>query len=121
MSKKNILLIDDEKEFITALTAFLENKGYNVLSANDGTDGLQKVKMNPVDLVLLDIMMPGIDGFEILRRLRHDPATKFTPVIMFTAKGDSNSLFKTQDLGSTDYIIKPFDLEKLLDMIKEYI
>ena len=75
---------------------------------------------NP-NLILLDIMMPGIDGFEVLRELKSDPATTNIPVVMLTAKGESESLFKAQDLESTDYIIKPFEAEEFLKVIKKYI
>jgi len=118
---KRILLVDDEAQLVEMVRIRLEAEGYEVITAIDGKDGLQKADVFRPDLIILDIMMPGIDGFEVLRRLRVNIATQHIPVIMLTAKGDSTAMFKAHDLGSTDYFIKPFNTQELLDFIKRYI
>ncbi len=120
MEKEIILLVDDEKDLVKIVKNRLEAAGYGVLVAYDGAQALEKVKERP-NLVLLDIMMPGLDGFEVLRRLRNNKNTREIPVIMFTAAGESRSIFEAQGLGVTDYIIKPFEPEKLLSLIKRCI
>jgi len=120
MEKKKILLVDDEQGFVDTVKQYLESRKYNVIVANDGKEALEKVEENP-DLILLDIIMPGIDGFEVLRRLRNNLRTRYIPVIMLTARGESKAILKAQDLGTTDYIIKPFSLKELLYLVKRYI
>lgn len=120
MKKEIILLVDDEKDLVKIVKNRIEAAGYEVLVAYDGAQALEKVKERP-DLILLDIMMPGLDGLEVLRRLRNNLETKEVPVIMFTAAGESKSILEAQGLGATDYIIKPFQPEKLLSLIKRYI
>ncbi len=120
-SKKKILIVDDETELVKAIRIRLEQAGYETLVAYDGLEGLEKAKKENPDLILLDIMMPDIDGFEVLRRLKENSKTKYTPVIMVTCKGEPQSLFKAKELRSLDYIVKPFEQEELLDLIKRYI
>ncbi len=120
MTAKKILIIDDEKELIDTIEPYLSARGYAVTSAVNSREGLKKIREKP-DMVLLDIMMPGLDGFEVLRRTRDNPETKDLGVIMLTAKSESSSIFKAQDLGATDYIIKPFRLGELMGVIKKYI
>ncbi len=119
--KKRILVVDDEVELVKAIRVRLEHVGYEVSVAYDGPEGLEKSKLEKPDLILLDVMMPGLDGFEVLSRLRANPETQHVPVIMLTAKGDTESMFKAHDLGSTDYFIKPFDTKELLDFIERYV
>src|SRR3989338_1374893 len=116
MKKETILLVDDEEDLVKIVTNRLEAQGYKVLAAYDGMQALEKVKEHP-GLILLDIMMPGMDGLEVLRRLRSNEATRETPVIMFTAVGATRAIFDAQALGATDYIIKPFKPEELLSLI----
>ena len=121
MVKKKILVIDDEEDIVKTISFRLNSLGYEVITAENGFDGFEKAQREKPNLILLDVMMPEIDGFEVLRRLRSDQATKYTPVIMLTGKGESESLFKAYNLGSTDYIIKPFKMQELLDSVKRYI
>ena len=118
--KKKILVVDDEKDMVEAIRDFLAPRGYTVMSAYNGSEALKKAKEWP-DLIILDIMMPGVNGFEVLRELRNDQETKLIPVIMLTAKRDSDSLFKAGELGSTDYIMKPFDVTELLNLVNKYL
>jgi len=119
MSK--ILVIDDEEDLLDLVTVRLEAAGYKVISASSSQEGLEKVHQEKPDLVLLDVMMPGIDGFELLRRLKDDPDAKYIPIIMLTCRGDSESIFKAEDLGAKDYIIKPFDSKELIGLVEKYL
>jgi len=117
---ERILLIDDEKDLVKLVVIRLEAAGYEVITAYGGQEGLDKAKIEKPNLILLDIMMPGMDGFEVLHKLKNDTETVNIPVIMLTAKGESQSLFAAQDLKATDYIIKPFETEELLRLVKRY-
>jgi two-component system alkaline phosphatase synthesis response regulator PhoP len=120
MSKK-ILVIDDESGVVEAVQHILRESSYEVFTAYDGMEGLEKTKKEKPDLILLDIMMAGLDGFEVLRRLRRCPDVSSTPVIMLTARAETGYIFKALDLRATDYIIKPFDAKQLLKLIKRYL
>lgn len=117
---KKILLIDDEKDFVDLVKKFLEMRGYAVIPAYNGIEALEKTKELP-DMVLLDIKMPNMDGLEVLRRLRSNQDTVNTPIIMLTSKAETDSIFETQHLWASDYIIKPINLEDLLTLIKRYL
>jgi len=122
MDKKKILLIDDEEDFTEMAKNRLEKVGYEVYTAADGAEGLKKFAETKPDLVLLDIIMPGMDGLEVLHRIRSRyPEAKDVPVIMLTAKRDTESIFKSRDYRATDYIMKPFKLEELLVLVNKYI
>jgi len=117
---KTILVVDDERELTETVKNFLEARHYVVAVAYNGTQALEKARERP-DMILLDIVMPGINGLEVLRRLRTDPVTREVPVIMLTAKGETQSIFDAQSLMATDYIIKPFSLEELSILIGRYL
>lgn len=119
MSKK-ILIIDDEPDFVDMITMRLEANNYVVVSAPNGVVGLDTAMEEKPDLILLDVMMPGWDGYETLKQIRRRAALVRTPVVMLTAKGESRSIFQAQGLGSTDYLIKPCESKELLDTIKKY-
>ncbi len=111
MSKTRILVVDDELSIIKFLRANLESKGYEVLAAVDGAEALQTIEMEQPDLVILDIMMPKIDGFEVCHRLRE---WSQIPIIMLSARGDEGDKVKCLDLGADDYITKPFGASELI-------
>lgn len=115
MKKTRILVVDDELSIIKFLRSNLEAKGYEVLAAMDGAEALQTFEMELPDLVILDIMMPKMDGFEVCRRLRE---WLQTPIIMLSARGDENDKVKCLDLGSDDYITKPFGASELIARVK---
>ena len=122
MSTKNkILVIDDEPEVVELLKKRLERAGYQVITATDGMGGFKKACEQKPDLILLDIIMPEVDGLTVLRRLRAEEATCEIPVIMVTAKGRTDSMFEAQRYRATDYIIKPFQWSELLRFIKRYL
>jgi len=106
-----ILIIDDELNILELLERVLKSEGYNVLSAADGVYGISLLKEHKPDLILLDIVMPGPDGFTVLDNIRKDSDV---PVIMITAKRDTESLNKALNLGADDYIKKPFRPSELV-------
>ena len=119
--KPKLLAIDDEPEVVELLKHRLERAGYEVITATDGPDGLQKAITQKPNLILLDIMMPKMDGLAVLRRLKAEESTRKVPVILVTAKGEISSIFEAEKYGATDYIIKPFQWEELLKFIKRYL
>lgn len=113
--KKRILIVDDEARMRRFVRMNLELEGYDVLEADNGVAALQRVRDDMPDLVLLDVMMPDLDGFETLERLREMSAA---PVIMLTVKGDEEDRIKGLDLGADDYITKPFSPRELVSRIR---
>jgi two-component system, OmpR family, response regulator CpxR len=111
----HILLIDDDAELCALLIEFLHREGYSVDSEHEGNCGLQKAAQPGVDLVVLDVMLPGIDGFEILRRLRQQSKV---PVIMLTARGEDIDRIVGLELGADDYLPKPFNPRELAARIR---
>lgn len=116
--QNKVLMIDDDVNICKVVKLNLEREGYIALIANDGLSGLEIFEKEDPDLVLLDIMMPGIDGVEVLRRIRKD---KTTPVIMLTAKTETFDKVLGLELGADDYITKPFDSKELMARIKAVI
>ena len=115
MVKTRILVVDDELSIIKFLRANLEAKGYKVLAAIDGAEAIQTFEMELPDLVILDIMMPKIDGFEVCRQLRE---WSQVPIIMLSARGDESDKVKCLDLGADDYITKPFGANELIARVR---
>ncbi len=120
MDKKNytLLVVDDTDENRDMLSRRLERRGYDVLRAEGGEQALEIVAKEPVDLVLLDIMMPGMDGIEVLRRLRQARGQTELPIIMQTAKTDSEDVVEALDLGANDYVTKPIDFPVVLARVE---
>jgi DNA-binding response OmpR family regulator len=118
--KTSILIVDDEPDVRDYLKKRLEGRGYAVSTACDGIEGLEAATQTLPDLILLDVMMPNKDGFSMLKELQANPATQRISVIMATAKGQSGDIYYGQDLGATDYLIKPIEFEVLLKYIRKY-
>lgn len=116
MEKARILLVDDEPDFVELLKFGLEKNGYNVVTANNGREALVKAEKERPDLILLDILMPQMDGYTALRELKSRDETREIPVLVLTAKQGMEQLFSVE--GITDYIMKPFNDEDLLLRIK---
>jgi CheY-like chemotaxis protein len=115
--RKRVLVVDDEPQNILIVREILK-ADYTVIAATEGTTALSLAQSeNPPDLILLDVMMPGIDGYEVLRRLRADARTAGLPVVMLTAKGAIDDKMKGYGLGSSDYITKPIDSGFLLGVV----
>ena len=116
-----ILLVDDEPLFLEGMKPYLEGKGYSVETAADGKTALELARRLQPALILLDVMMPGLNGFEVLAQLKLDPKTSRVQVVMLTAKGETESIRWSQQFGAVDYLIKPFSPEDLLQVIKHYV
>jgi len=119
--KKKILFIDDEPDQIMMISLRLKKNGYAVISAMDGEQGLKKVAGEKPDLILLDVLMPGIDGLEVCRRLRKDPATKHIPIVATTAAGADDIELQCITAGADDCVRKPYDSPDLLMKIRKLL
>jgi two-component system, OmpR family, alkaline phosphatase synthesis response regulator PhoP len=115
---KKILAVDDEKHIVRLVQVNLERQGYEVVTANDGKEALQKVEEENPDLIVLDVMMPYMDGFEVLQNLRRNPATREIPVIMLTAKAQDADVFRGWQSGVDCYLTKPFNPMELISFVK---
>lgn len=118
MFKKKILIIDDTELMVKLTTDILEEKDYAVVSAYNGLDGIRMVMTEKPDLVLLDIVMPGMDGFEVCKLLREDESNNLMPIIMLTAQGNEEDKLAGLELGADDYITKPFNPRELTSRVK---
>lgn len=117
MANKKILVVDDEPDIIKMIDVRLRANNYDVFTASDGAEGLEKVKRDKPDLILLDVMMPEVDGFQLFKMIRRDPLTAKIPIIMLTARGAMKDTFEA--LGVEDFISKPFESEILLLKINQ--
>jgi DNA-binding response OmpR family regulator len=117
MAKKKILIVDDEPDFVSMVRMRLEANDYDVIEASSGMEGLTKTVEEHPDLILLDVMMPGKDGYTMLRELKRKEEVKGIPVIVITAKPGMGDLFRVE--GVEHYIVKPFETEDLLSRIEE--
>lgn len=119
--KKKILVIDDEADVAVELSQILGESGYDVVAATNGQEGIKRAIQERPDVILLDITMPKMSGYDVLRILKTTAEASHIPVIMVTAKGETESILRTQNLQASDYIMKPFVLEDLLRSIKRRI
>ncbi|WP_455374434.1 response regulator transcription factor [Limibacillus halophilus] len=118
---KNVLLAEDEPNIVESLTFLLERAGYAVSSEQDGQAALDAALAKRPDLVILDVMLSGIDGFEILRRLRAEESFKGTPIIMLTAKGQREDREAALKAGANLYITKPFSNAEVIEAVKSLV
>lgn len=109
----SVLIIDDDELLIALLEHKLEQRGYRIISATDGSKGLETARATSPDLIVLDGMMPTMDGFEVLRHLKEDPDTQDIPVIMLSARRLEHDVVNGLNLGAADYLVKPFMPEEL--------
>jgi two-component system phosphate regulon response regulator PhoB len=119
--KKTVLVVEDEEDILALLHFNLIKAGYEVVCAARGEEALTAIAAGTPDLILLDLMLPGIDGLEICRRLRDDPATGEIPIIMLTARGEEEDVVRGLDLGADDYVTKPFSIKVLLARIQSVL
>lgn len=116
---KRILIVDDEKATIELLGKLLSEKGYLAEGASDGAEALEKARKNPPDLVLLDVMMPRMDGYGFIRELKKDATLRTRPVVVLTAREMMRDLFVQE--GVKDFVTKPFDPQDLLKIVGKYL
>jgi two-component system phosphate regulon response regulator PhoB len=117
-TKANILVVDDEDDILELLQYNLTREGYHVSGVTSGEEGLKLIRQSLPDLAILDLMLPGVDGFEVCRLIKGDPRTQHIPVIMLTAKGEETDVVAGLELGADDYITKPFKPRILLARVK---
>jgi DNA-binding response OmpR family regulator len=113
-----VLIVEDEPDIRDLVVHHLKREGYQVSAASSGEEALRQVQAAPPDLVLLDLMMPAMDGLEVCRRLRQDPATAMLPIVMLTAKGDEVDRVLGLEIGADDYVVKPFSPKELLARVR---
>lgn len=117
-TRYKILIVDDEMDTLLPLKRSLQVEDYNIISASNGYEAIDKAKTEIPDLVLLDLMMPEMDGYEVCARLKKDARTKNIPIIMLTARDAVRDKVKGLDIGADDYVTKPFNLNELKARIK---
>ncbi len=116
-----ILVVDDEPTIVRLMEFILARQGHEMLVAVNGEEALEKIRAHSPDLVLLDIMMPRIDGYEVARAVRADPATALLPIIMLSAKAQEEDIRKGLEIGVDEYITKPFSPEHLVHVVAGYL
>ncbi len=121
MKKGKILVVDDEVNITQILEFSIGSEGYEVITAANGEEAIDKARREQPDLIILDIMMPKIDGYEACRILKTNPLTKNIPVVLLTAKGRDIDKRLGYEVGATDYIVKPFSPNKLIERIHELL
>jgi two-component system, OmpR family, alkaline phosphatase synthesis response regulator PhoP len=121
MSPKKILVVDDEVDLVETVRFPLEIEGYNVLVAYNGEEALDRARKENPDLILLDLMLPKLDGYKVCRLLKFDETYKHIPIFMLTAKTQEKDKVLGMETGADEYITKPFDVGDLLKKVKEYL
>ncbi|MCG2796300.1 MAG: response regulator [Actinomycetia bacterium] len=118
MSSRKILVVDDDPTMVKLVNVNLKLNNYSVVEATSGEQALKVLAVEPLDLVVLDIMMPGVDGWEVLKRIRGSPETEEMPVILVTAKTQDSDVIRGWELGADEYVIKPFNPLLLVEVIR---
>jgi two-component system phosphate regulon response regulator PhoB len=118
VADETILIVDDEKDILELVAYNLGAKGYRTINASTGEDALKTSRSEKPDLILLDLMLPGIDGLEVMKALKADAATRNIPTLMLTAKGEEADIVRGLELGADDYITKPFSTRVLLARVQ---
>ena len=121
MAHESILAVEDDRDILELLRYNLSKDGYQVTAVTTGEEGLQSTRSTMPDLILLDLMLPGLDGLEVCRRLKLDVKTRSVPIIMLTAKGEETDIVSGLELGADDYITKPFSTRVLLARIRSVL
>jgi len=119
--KKNILLIEDDKDISELISYNLKKENFNTITAYDGEEALNLIKDNIIDLIILDLMLPGVSGIDLLKYIKRNEKTKSILVIIETAKGEENDIVLGLELGADDYVTKPFSPKVLVARIKRLI
>jgi two-component system phosphate regulon response regulator PhoB len=118
MPKERILVVDDEEDILELVRYNLQKEGYRVTGASTGEEALKKARAETFDLIVLDLMLPGIDGLEVTKKLKNDQKTETVPIVMLTAKGEEADVVTGLELGADDYITKPFSPRVLIARVR---
>ncbi len=118
---KTVLLIEDEPNIIEAVGFILSRDGWRVASHSNGTDAVEEVRRRMPDAIVLDVMLPGRTGFEVLQELRHDPELSVIPVLMLTARGQAKDREMAESLGATQFMTKPFSNSEVLEKMRALV
>jgi two-component system, OmpR family, alkaline phosphatase synthesis response regulator PhoP len=118
MTKEKILVVDDEEDILELVRYNLSREGYKVICAASGEDGLKSARVENPDLIVLDLMLPGVDGLGVTKRLKSDAVTRKIPIVMLTAKGEESDIVTGLELGAEDYITKPFSTKVLVARVR---
>jgi two-component system phosphate regulon response regulator PhoB len=121
VAKKNNLIVDDEEDVLDLVRYNLDKEGYCTETATSGEEAIAKARAKLPDLIILDLMLPGIDGLQVCRNLKNDAKTQNIPVIMFTAKGEEGDIVTGLELGADDYVTKPFSLKVLIARVRRIL
>jgi two-component system alkaline phosphatase synthesis response regulator PhoP len=121
MNPKKILVVDDEVDLVETVRFPLEMEGYHVLVSYNGEDGLNQARKENPDLILLDLMLPKLDGYKVCRLLKFDERYKHIPILMLTAKTQEKDRVLGLETGADEYITKPFEMDYLMEKVKEYL
>jgi len=121
MSQTKILVVDDEADLVETIQFALELEGYNVLVASNGEEGLNIARQEKPDLILLDLMLPKLDGYKVCRLLKFDERYKSIPILMLTARTQEKDKILGKETGANEYITKPFEMDELMAKIKSYL
>ena len=121
MSSKKILIVDDEVDLVETVRFPLEMEGYHVLVSYNGEDALNQARKENPDLILLDLMLPKLDGYKVCRLLKFDDRYKHIPILMLTAKTQERDKALGMETGANEYITKPFEMDDLLKKVKAYL
>ena len=121
MAQCTVLVVDDNEQNLELLVAYMEPLGCKILTAPDGAEALEQVRQNPIDLILLDIMMPRMSGFEVCRKLKSDPGTREIPIIMVTALNELGDIERGVECGTDDFISKPVNRLELVTRVKSLL
>ena len=121
MAEKPIMIVDDDPSVRDILKTILNSKGLDVIEATNGFEALEKINLGRPKIVIMDIMLPGMNGFEICKRLKLNPKTVNIPVLFLTAKGEASDLNRAMNLGAMDYFLKPFIPQQVLEKILEIL
>jgi DNA-binding response OmpR family regulator len=121
MNSKKILVVDDEVDLVKTIRFSLETEGYKVMTSHNGEDALNQARKENPDLILLDLMLPKLDGYKVCRLLKFDERYKHIPILMLTAKTQEKDKVLGMETGADEYITKPFDMDELMEKIKSYL
>lgn len=121
MAVKKVLIVDDEQDIVETLKFLLETEGIECLTAFDGEDALNKAKNEYPDLIILDVMLPKINGYKVCRLLKFDSKYKRIPILMVTARSQEEDKAIGEETGADEYITKPFNIEDVVNSVKQYL